>query len=216
MKSRGSPAAHRRDGRPGHDLIGMALESCPPAARGGFQEGDLVILGRDSQGAAVGAPGDFSRGKSQVNRPQEPAGLELEDPAGGRIRFIVNHRDLGPVRMKGQAPGVWTPRRRGGPAGRQVVHEERATLIDQGEPAAVGAESCRIRNGARVVHGDRAPVDVPDRQRRTRLFGGGQVAAIGAEAEGTLVRSTVAEKWPISWSSATRRTEIVPSRNRSA
>ncbi len=142
-----------------------------------------MIFAGYGQGAAIGAPHDVSRGSSQRDCLEEPAGLNLENPAGGRFRGIVNQRDVGPVRMQGQVPQARGAQPRGGTAGRQVVHEEPATITDQGEPAAVGAESGRVVNGSAVDHGDLAPVDVPDRQGKTRLIGGRQVAAIGAETE---------------------------------
>ena len=73
--------------------------------------------------------------------------------------------------------------RTAGPAGRQIVDEELAILVDHGDPAAVRAESGRPPDGARVVHGDGAPVDVPDRQGKAGIMRGRQVAAVGAEAE---------------------------------
>ncbi len=70
-----------------------------------------------------------------------------------------------------------------GPTGRQVVDEEVAILVGHGDPPAVRAESGRAPDAARVLHGDGAPVDVPDRQGTAGIMRGRQIAAVGAEAE---------------------------------
>ena len=68
--------------------------------------------------------------------------------------------------------------------GRQVVDDHLSILMDQGDPLAVRAEvRCSPWNRAIVVQGDRAVVNVPDRQGKSGIMGGRQVAAAGAEAE---------------------------------
>ena len=59
-------------------------------------------------------------------------------------------------------------------------------------------------------------LDVPDRQGTAGMMRGRQVAAVGAEAEDEDLAIAPGLKRAISSSSATRRTWIVPSRNRSA
>ena len=61
---------------------------------------------------AVGAPGEVTRGNSHVDRSDTNPPVSMSTIRQvWRTRFIINHRDLGPVRMKGQrAERRWTPK----------------------------------------------------------------------------------------------------------
>ena len=147
--------------------IDMAFEGRPPDARGRVPEVNLAIIagvarvvpsGLQATAPTAGAAGSAGR-----------AGPSRLRGSGRWRRLIADGRDLGPVRTEGQVshPGPAPPPAR--LTGRQVVHEELAILMAHGDPSAVRAEFGRgLMDRARVLQGDRAPVDVPDRQGRIR------------------------------------------------
>ena len=149
--------------------VGMAFEGRLPDAGGGVPEVDLEIIARRRQRGAVGAPGDRLRGAgSGIDRTSRPV-------SASRIRQVGSFCSLSMTAIwapSGRKARSTAPRPAPAPAGltgRQVVHEELAILMDQGDPPAVRAESGRIpRRGPGRPRRPR-PVDVPDRQGDARI-----------------------------------------------
>ena len=106
--------------------IVMAFECRPPDAGGGVPEVDLgVVAPAVASVVPSGLQATSSARSPQGERPDEPAGLHLQNPAGGGFRLVVDDGDLGPVGTEGQAIGPRGPAP-AGPTGRQVVDEELA------------------------------------------------------------------------------------------
>ena len=143
--------------------VGRALEPCPENAGRGIPKVDLEIVARRRQSGAVRAPGDRRRAR-QRNRPDNAARLHFKNLACWLLRVAIRDGDLEAVRAKRQVLYVSQARPEpAGTSGLQVVDQDLAIGMSEGDPPAVRTESggCS-RDGARV----RPPRSCLDRRPR--------------------------------------------------
>ena len=211
----------RAGGVEGRDqaAVGMAFEGRPPDAGRGVPEVDLGVI-------STASPAWCRRGSRRPRSAEPGKGIvrTSRPVSASRIRQVGGFDSLSTTAIRapsGRKARSASPGAGPSPAGpdRSPGRRSRSSPLfgGQGDPPAVRAESGRApMNGPRVVHGDGVPLDVPDRQGMAGRMRGRQIAAVGAEAEDPDLAIAPGRKRAISWSSATRRTEIVPSRNRRA
>ena len=136
-------------------VVGRALEPCPGIAGRDIPKVDLEILARRRQSGAVRAPGDRRRA-AQRNRPDNAARLHVKNHGMLAASRPDRDGDLEAVRAKRQVSYVSQARPEpAGTSGLQVVDQDFAIVMSDGDPPAVRTESGgRSRDGARFVHRD--------------------------------------------------------------